>query len=620
MCLLTCVGMILSCSGLQAAEIQTAYEKEIRPILDTYCFKCHGQSKAKGGVNLYAYKDLTAVNHDPKTWNTVMTQMRDRNMPPENKPQPTQGERDKLMAWLEQVFDKMDESQIAKDPGRVVIHRLSRLEYNNTIRDLLGVDTQPADKFPADGGGGGGFDNNADTLFVPPILMERYFDAAEQILAAAAPEAVFVAKPGFMVSKSSAARKILEHHATRAFRRPVLRAEVDRLMKLYEETLRSGKSHESAVKLAMKAILVSPSFLFRVEEDRGTTEPYPLNDYELASRLSYFIWSSMPDDQLFRLAGQHQLHEPSVLEAQVRRMLDDPKGRVLAQNFASQWLRVRDLKTTVQPDQNRFKTYTRELRDAMYEEPVEFFYSLLKENESLLKLLDSDYTYVNEPLARHYGIEGVEGTEMRRVALKDRNRGGVVGMAGVLTLTSYPLRTSPVLRGKYVLEELLGTPPPPPPPLVKSLPPDDKPRDGLTLRQRLEKHRENPDCAACHKRMDPLGFGLENFDAIGRWRTETAGKPVDASGEMTTGEKFTGPAELKKVLLSRKEDFVRNMSEKMLAYALGRGLEFTDTPAVRKIAKAVAADNCRSSTLILEVTKSYPFQYRRDNPAQVAEK
>jgi hypothetical protein len=450
--------------------------------------------------------------------------------------------------------------------------------------------------------------------------MERYLDAAEQILTAAKPESIFVAKPGALISRRSAARKIIEHHAARAFRRPVRRAEVDHLLEVYESATRSGASHESAVKLALKAILVSPNFVFRIELDRGSSEPYRLNDYELASRLSYFIWSSMPDDQLFNLAKQDKLHKPEVLEKQVRRMLGDPKGKVLAQNFASQWLRVRDLKTTAQPDLNRFKTYTLELRDAMYEEAVEFFYSLLKQDGNLLHLIDADYTYVNETLAKHYGIEGVRGEEMQRVALKDPNRGGVIGMAGVLTLTSYPLRTSPVLRGKYVLEELLGTPPPPPPPMVKSLPPDDRPRDGLTLRQRLEKHRENPDCAACHKRMDPLGFGLENFDAIGRWRTETAGTPVDASGVMTTGEKFTGPAELKKVLLSRKDDFVRNLSEKMLAYALGRGLEFTDTPAVRKIAKTLAAEGCRSSTLILEVVKSYPFQYRRDNPAQIAEK
>src|SRR4051812_47361839 len=444
--LLTVVGVVLSFSSLQAQEHQTSFEKEIRPLLETYCFKCHGQSKAKGGVNLYAYQDLAAVNRDPKTWHTVMTQMRDRNMPPENKPQPTQVERDKLTAWLAQVFDKMDETQIARDPGRVVVHRLSRLEYNNTIRDLLGVDTKPADSFPADGGGGGGFDNNADTLFVPPILMERYLEATDKILEAANPETIFIAKPGMLTSKRSLARKIIEHHATRAFRRPLDREEVERLLNVYESVVRVGGSYEDGVKLAMKAILVSPNFLFRVEVDRGSSEPYRLNDYELASRISYFIWSSMPDEQLFNLAKQNKLHAPEVLEKQVRRMLNDPKGKVLAQNFASQWLRVRDLKTTAQPDLNRFKSYTFELRDAMYDEVVEFFYSLLKEDGSLLKLIDADYTYLNETLAKHYGIQGVEGREMRRVELNDRNRGGIVGMAGVLTLTSYPLRTSPVLR------------------------------------------------------------------------------------------------------------------------------------------------------------------------------
>jgi hypothetical protein len=615
------VELVCGFTRLQAAENPAlTYEQEIRPLLDTYCFKCHGESKAKGGVNLHAYKDLTSVYKDPKTWQTVMTQMRDRNMPPEKKPQPSAVEQEKITAWLDGVFDNLDENQIGKNPGRVVIHRLSRLEYNNTIRDLLGVDNKPADKFPADGGGGGGFDNNADTLFIPPILMERYLAAADEIISAAKPERIFVSQPGLLTTKRSAARSNLEYHARRAFRRPVEKAETERLLSVYDKASSRGRSYEDSVKLALKTILVSPSFLFRVEVDRASPEPYPVTDYELANRLSYFLWSSMPDDELFKLAGQNTLHEASVLEQQVRRMIADPKAKVLAENFATQWLKVRDLKTTAQPDLKKFPSYTAELRDAMYAEPVEFFHSLLSENESVLKLLDADYTYVNEKLAKHYRLDDVKGPEMRRVKLSDRSRGGVLGMAGVLTLTSYPLRTSPVLRGKYVLEEILGTPAPPPPPLVKSLPPDDKPREGLTFRKRLEEHRKNPDCAACHKRMDPLGFGLENFDAIGRWRTEIAGTAVDASGEMSSGEKFAGPAELKKILLQRKDDFIRNLSEKMLAYALGRGLEFYDTPAVRKISKALAQDGYHSVTLIQEVVRSYPFQYRRNVQDQVAQK
>jgi hypothetical protein len=254
----------------------------------------------------------------------------------------------------------------------------------------------------------------------------------------------------------------------------------------------------------------------------------------------------------------------------------------------------------------------------MVREPIEVFQTILRENSSLLGLVDSDYTYLNEELAKHYGISGVAGPEMRRVALTDRNRGGILGMGGILTLTSYPRRTSPVLRGKWVLEEILGAPPPPPPPMVKSLPQDDKPKEGLTFRQQLEKHRTDPNCASCHKRMDPLGFGLENFDAIGRWRTEIGGQPVDASGVMVTGEEFKGPAELKQLLLGRHEEFVRNLTEKMLSYALGRGLEYYDTPIVRQIARDVAQSGFRSTVLIMEIVKSYPFQYRRNNPVTLA--
>ena len=319
----------------------------------------------------------------------------------------------------------------------------------------------------------------------------------------------------------------------------------------------------------------------------------------------------MPDDELFRVTHAGTLRRPAVLEAQVRRMLGDPKARAFAENFAGQWLRVDELRTSAEPDAKVFPDYTPALRDAMLAEPVEFFHALVRENGSLLRLLDADYTYANEPLARLYGLDGVKGDAFRRVALKDRNRGGVATMGAVLALTSYPRRTSPVLRGKWILDQLLGTPPPPPPPLIKSLPRDDAPKGGLTLRQQLEKHRTKAECAGCHKRMDPLGFGLENFDAIGRWRAEIAGQAVDASGEMVSGEKFSGPAELKALLLKRKDVFARNVTEKMLAYALGRGLEYYDTPVVKQISRSVQRDGFRSGTLVAEIVKSLPFQYRR---------
>ena len=389
------------------------------------------------------------------------------------------------------------------------------------------------------------------------------------------------------------------------------------MVALVERSQQAGSSYEDSLKLALKAVLVSPNFLFRIETEHGIDKPYLLNDYELATRLSYFLWSSMPDEKLFKLAAENRLRQSNIFETQVRRMLQDSKALALAENFTGQWLGVRRLESSVQPDQNLFPSYTASLRVAMQQEPVEFFNSLLRENTSLLKLLDADYTFANEELGKHYGLPNVVGNKMRRVSLNDANRGGVLGMAGVLTLTSYPRRTSPVLRGRWVLDEIFGTPPPPPPPLVTSLPQDDKPVEGLTLRQRLEKHRSKTECAACHQRMDPLGFGLENFDAIGRWRTKIADEPVDSNGVLMTGEKFQGPAELKKILLEKKEIFIRNLTERMLAYALGRGLEFYDRPTVKQITTALAKNDYQSSTLILEIARSYPFQFRRDSQAEV---
>jgi hypothetical protein len=308
-----------------------------------------------------------------------------------------------------------------------------------------------------------------------------------------------------------------------------------------------------------------------------------------------------------------------VLEGQVRRMLADPKSRAFAEDFAGQWLRVGNLAELAEPDKRLFPEFTPELRDAMAEEAVAYCHAIFREDRPVLELLDSDYTFLNEPLAKHYGIDGVTGPEFRRVALKDRNRGGVLGMASVLTLTSYPRRTSPVLRGKWVLEELLGTPPPPPPPMVKALPADDRIRDGMTFRQRLERHRNDVNCSSCHSRLDPLGFGLENFDVLGRWRDEIKGEPVDAAGELTTGEKFAGAAALKTILVeSRRELFERNLVERMLSYALRRGVEYYDTATVKQVMAELEANDHRGTALIVAVVKSFPFQHRR-NESQGAE-
>lgn len=511
----------------------TDFETEVRPVLEKFCFKCHGAEKQKGGVKLHEGTDVAAIYRDVKTWDKALGEMRDGAMPPEDKPQPADEEKKRVMEWLERTLNDPDLEAMPRDPGRAFPHRLSRLEYNNTVRDLLGVDMHPADAFPPDGGGGGGFDNNSATLFIPPVLMEKYLSAATDLLA----KAKVATHPGDP-------RKCLEDFATRAFRRPVEATEVEALLGLFHEAETRGDSFDDALRFALRAVLVSPHFLFRIEVPRGS-DSQPVTDHELASRLSYFLWSSMPDEELFRVASEKKLRAPGVLEAQTRRMLRDPKARAFADNFAGQWLRVHELQTSAQPDTNKFPEYTPALRDAMAAEPIEFFHALLRENGSILKLLDADYTYVNATLAKHYGLVfSREG--FQRVTLPDGNRGGVVTMGAVLTITSYPRRTSPVLRGKWILEEILDSPAPPPPPLIKSLPSSDKVRDGLTFRQQLEQHRKDDNCAGCHKRLDPPGFGLENFDAIGRWRTEIAGQPVDANGEMVTGEKFNGAVELKK--------------------------------------------------------------------------
>ena len=599
----------LGCRSAWAVD----FVKEIRPLLENRCFSCHDET-AKGGLNLEAMVEPAAFWREPKAWERVLTQLRDHAMPPAKKEQPSDEERGQMMDWLAGTLEHPDLAKVPRDAGRTVIHRLSRLEYNNTVRDLLGVDLRPADSFPPDGGGGGGFDNNASTLFVPPILMEKVLAAAGDLAAVAKPERVFRARPSEGKDERTAAQENLEWLGARAWRRPVLGEEMAGLLALYDAARKRGESWEDSVRLGVRALLVSPAFLFRIEADRAGTGAQPISDYELAARLSYFLWATMPDDELLAQAVAGKLHEPAVLQAQVLRMLASSNARALAENFGSQWLRTKELGTTVHPAPDKFPEYSPALRDAMAAEPIEFLHGLLRENRPLTECLAADYTYVNAALANHYGLPAVEGDAMQRVSLAEGNRGGVLTMASVLTLTSYPRRTSPVLRGKWIMEEILGTPPPPPPPLIKSLPSSEKPRDGLTFRQQLEAHRKNPECAGCHRAMDQLGFGLENFNAVGTWRDKIADLPVDAAGQLPGGERFAGAAELKAVLLQRKDEFLRTLTEKLLAYALGRGLGAGDWITVREIARAVAQDGYRTQRLVLEITRSFPFTNRQSRP------
>ena len=407
--------------------------------------------------------------------------------------------------------------------------------------------------------------------------------------------------------------RILSTLARRAYRRPVTDRDIQTLLSFYWTG--SGKGgFEAGIGLALRRMLVSPEFLFRVERDPANVAPntaYPISDLELASRLSFFLWSSIPDEELLSLAERGKLKDPAVLERQVRRMLADPRSKALVSNFAGQWLYLRNMKEVV-PDPETFPEFDENLREAFLRETELFFGSMLREDRSVLDLLNADYTFLNERLARHYGIPDIYGNHFRRVTLSDERRRGLLGQGSILTVTSYPSRTSPTFRGKWLLENILGTPPPPPPNNVPSL--TDRGEDGkiLSVREQMEAHRVNPACSGCHSRMDPLGFALENFDAIGRWRTTSGNNvPIDSSGVLPDGTKFQGPVGLRKVLLSHREELVSTVTEKLLTYALGRGVEYTDAPAIRKIVRETAAGGHRWSSLLLGVVQSTPFQMRR---------
>jgi hypothetical protein len=423
--------------------------------------------------------------------------------------------------------------------------------------------------------------------------------------------AVFICRPATRAGEQPCARTIISALARRAFRRAVTDVEMARLFALYEQG-RSIGTFESGVEFALRGILASAKFVFRGERDpdnRPVGTVYPISDVELASRLSFFLWSSIPDDELLEVASAGRLTDAAVLDAQVRRMLASTKSRALVDNFAGQWLYLRNLKSTA-PDQNEFPDFDDNLRQAFRMETELFFDSIMREDRSVLDLLNADYTFVNERLARHYGIPNVYGTRFRRVTLTDDARRGLLGKGSMLLVTSHAGRTSPVVRGKWVLDNILGTPPPPPPPNVPALEETSGTVQAHSVRERLEQHRANPNCATCHRLIDPLGFALENFDAVGAWRVTDDGEPIDASGELVDGTKIVGVAALRQAIVSRPELFVRTVTEKLLIYALGRSVSYHDLPVVRAIARESARSGYGFSSLITGIVRSVPFRMR----------
>lgn len=755
-CFLLLVTSTTTGDAAEPRVLPDEFTQQITPILNKYCISCHGGKKPKGDLDLSQYTSTELLTKKVPVMEALLTNVRNGDMPPDGKPKPTRAELDLLTGWLDGQIVKAHLNG-KRDPGRVTMRRLNRAEYNNTVRDLLGVDFKPADDFPADDVGYG-FDNIGDVLTIPPLLLEKYLNAAQRIADQAvlprnnsaattvrrfqgremqprnvgsqygknnqsrllasnaeifvnfefpkpgkyalrfrafgqqagseapkldlkldgkvlktfsivpvesdndgrksfefmaqvpggqhkislaytndfyeastksdrnvvivglgiegpldAPKVVekhpvLVVQPEKNITAQAAARQNLARLAERAYRRPVQTSEIDKLMKLFEIGNKRGDSFSDALKLPLQAILVSPHFLFRVEMDGTSDSVRSLNDFELASRLSYFLWSTMPDEQLYEAAKQGKLKDPEVLAMHTRRMVRDPRAVALIENFAGQWLQLRNLKNST-PDPKRFPTFDEPLRQAMQKETELFFLEVMKNDLKLTEFLDADFTFVNERLAKHYAIKDVKGADFRKVSLKGTPRRGILTQASILTLTSNPTRTSPVKRGKWVLETILGTPPPPPPPDVPELEATSELKG--TLRQRMEQHRANPNCATCHNRMDPIGFGFENFDAIGAWRTKDGQHPVEPGGTLPSGQSFQTPLELVAILKQRDEDFRRCLTEKMITFALGRGLESSDRQYVVEIAKATQSRGDTMTALIQAIVTSEPFCKRR---------
>lgn len=508
----------------------------------------------------------------------------------------------------QQQNDECKDAQ--KDPGRITLHRLNRAEYDATVRDLLGDTTRPARDFPADDHGYG-FDNNADVLSMSPLLMDKYATSAEKLVETAWKKGVFATCTLDAANPEPCAKSILAGFARRAWRRPVTPEEVDRLVGFVALAKRHGEGPEEGVKLALRSVLVSPHFLFRAEKDPepGSTTPHRISDVELASRLSYFLWSSMPDEALLSAAEAGKLSRPEELEAQVRRMLADPKANALVENFAGQWLYTRAL-DSAEPDATLYGAFNEDLRAAMRQETQLVFREFITGDHKLRDLLDAPFTYVNDALATHYGLPAPGSSTPVRVDLtRHPERQGLFGHGSLLTVTSNSDRTSPVQRGVWVLEQLLCSAPPPPPPDVENLPPPITP--DMTMRERMAAHRSQPACQGCHRLMDPLGLALENYDPIGRWRLkEVSGAPVDATGELPDGTVLRSGSDMRR--------FVKNdpklpscLTEHLLTYALGRGMAPADMCAVREIAATAEASGGRLSDYILSIVLSDHFTMRR---------
>jgi len=588
--------------------------------MQSNCAACHAGKSPAGGFDLNTLTAPASLRARSDSWNKAAFRVYNGEMPPGGALDVEK--REAFAEWVHQNLRSVACSD-GIVPGSAPARRLNRYQYTNTIRDLLNVHIDIGSALPEDSAGGEGFDNAAETLFLSPVYAEKYLEAATLALNYASKDPrgrakFLIAAPGPGVSAEAAATAILKDFLPRAFRRPVDSSDLDFYLKLFASARSRGESFEESILYTLRGVLMSPRFLFRTEPPNTMGQMRMLDDYSMASRLSYFLWNSEPDGLLMALAEEGKLSNPEILKGQVARMLRNQRSFDFSRSFVDQWLRTRDLGQAFQPDSQLFPEWKdSELQGDIKNQPVLFFREILSHDLSLLDLLDSKWTIATRKLQKVLYNTAIkparsdnQGQPQRIELPEGSNRGGLLGMSAVLMISSHPHRTSPVLRGKWVLESILGTPPPPPPPGVPKLDETAAGQEPATLRERLAKHRANPACATCHSRIDPLGFALENYDVMGRWRTTDAGKPIDAKGELQDGMAFDGPNQLKAALMAKKDLFIRNLVNKVLGYGLGRGLVLQDSCTVDRIVAEVERNDYRAQSLIDAVVLSVPFRYQ----------
>lgn len=603
---------------------QPDFGNGVKQLLQDRCMACHGNDLQSGSVDFAKISTQAVARENYPVWKKVVAQVSTGSMPPETEKPLTADEKQRLLQWVGETFDTRQNP----DPGPPLTRQLTRHEYGQTLRDLLRFWFDPTHEAGIpDESVVEGFANRAGGLVLESSLMEKYFTAADLALeklftdngAVGARKRLLFVTPSDTVPAASAVRQVVQSFLRRAFRRPVAYDEVEKYSVIADRSLAAGEGFEMAIRKTLKPALVSPHFLLRVESQPGeAASVHRVNDHELAVRLSYFLWSSMPDDILFEAADRGDLSKPDLLEQQVRRMLAHGKAEALTSQFLTHWLQLPHLRKAL-PSQNQFPTYTRSLRDAMERETWLFCDHLRKEDRSVLELLDADYTFVNAELARHYQLAEIppKDKDFQKVQLKpEDHRGGVIGMSSILTMTSHTDRTKPTARGKWMLEVLLGEPPPPPPANAGSFAPPEKDRpEPKSFREKLAQHATNANCIGCHKRVDPFGFALENYDAIGSWRDESSGATIDNVGQLPGVGEFRGVEGLRRMLRSKQSQIVSNLAAQTLSYALGRDVSYYDEPSIAAITRALERDEYRFSTLILQVVNSHPFLHRRATTA-----